>query len=148
MIEYAIQIANGLAAAHDRSIIHRDLKPDNIFITSDGTVKILDFGLAKLRQSEDHDPAGGDLPTLTIDTHPGTVLGTAGYMSPEQVRSLPTDHRSDLFSMGAVLYEMLAGSRPFHEQSAAETMAAIAREDPPRLSQSRHRGAGRHSKGW
>ncbi len=136
VIEYAIQIAKGLAAAHDRDIIHRDLKPDNIFITSDGTVKILDFGLAKLRQSEDQNSDGGDLPTLTIDTHPGTVVGTAGYMSPEQVRSQPTDHRSDLFSMGAVLYEMLAGTRPFHEQSAAETMAAIAREDPPRLSQS------------
>jgi serine/threonine-protein kinase len=136
VIEFAIQIASGLAAAHDRNIIHRDLKPDNIFITSDGTIKILDFGLAKLKQSEDHDPAGCDLPTLTIDTHPGTVVGTAGYMSPEQVRSQPTDHRSDLFSMGAVLYEMLAGTRPFHEQSAAETMAAIAREDPPRLSQS------------
>ncbi len=136
VIEYAIQIADGLAAAHERSVIHRDLKPDNIFITSDGTVKILDFGLAKLRQQESQDPTtGGNLPTLTLDTHPGMVLGTAGYMSPEQVRSQPTDHRSDLFSMGTVLYEMLAGTRAFHEQSAAETMAAIARDDPPRLSQ-------------
>ncbi len=135
VISFGIQIANGLAAAHDKGIVHRDLKPDNIFITSDGTVKILDFGLAKLRQPEGQDSSGPDLQTLTLDTRPGTVMGTAGYMSPEQVRSQPADHRSDIFSIGVVLYEMLAGTRPFHEQSAAETMAAIAREDAPRLSQ-------------
>ena len=136
VVGYAMQIAKGLAAAHDKDIVHRDLKPDNIFITSDGTVKILDFGLAKLGQPEGQDSSAPDLQTLTLNTHPGTVLGTAGYMSPEQVRSQPADHRSDIFSIGVVLYEMLAGTRPFHEQSAAETMAAIAREDPPRLAQS------------
>ncbi|HMG32761.1 MAG TPA: protein kinase, partial [Blastocatellia bacterium] len=134
-IEYSLQIARGLAAAHEKGIVHRDLKPDNIFITKDGRVKILDFGLAKLTE-----PAVGqsktDLPTRRIDTDPGMVLGTVGYMSPEQVRGRPVDHRADIFSFGAILYEMLTGKRAFHGESAAETMSAILREDPPDLSES------------
>src|SRR5499433_63553 len=134
-IDYALQIARGLAAAHEKGIVHRDLKPENIFITKDGRVKILDFGLAKLTE-----PAEGqsktDIPTRRIDTDPGTVMGTVGYMSPEQVCGRPVDHRADIFSFGAILYEMLTGKRAFHRESAAETMSAILREDPPDLSES------------
>ncbi|HKA20618.1 MAG TPA: protein kinase [Blastocatellia bacterium] len=134
-IDYALQIARGLAAAHEKGIVHRDLKPENIFITRDGRVKILDFGLAKLTE-----PAEGqsktDVPTRRIDTDPGTVMGTVGYMSPEQVCGRPVDHRADIFSFGAILYEMLTGKRAFHGESAAETMSAILREDPPDLSES------------
>ncbi len=132
-LDYALQIANGLAAAHEKGIIHRDLKPENLFITKDGRVKILDFGLAKLTQ-----PEGGthtSLPTLTHATEAGAVMGTAGYMSPEQVRGTSVDPRSDLFSFGAIFYEMLSGKRAFHRDTAADTMSAILKEDPPDFSE-------------
>src|SRR5581483_1898283 len=134
-IEYAGQIANGLSAAHEKGIVHRDLKPENVFITSDGRLKILDFGLAKLTSPEQSD--------ATIDrteqrgTAPGMVVGTAGYMSPEQVRGQTVDHRTDIFSFGAVLYEMLAGRRAFRRDSAVETMNAVLKEDPPELEDAR-----------
>jgi Tol biopolymer transport system component len=132
-IDYAVQIARGLAAAHGKGIVHRDLKPENLFVTRDGRVKILDFGLAKLTQPEDSS-AQTNLPTATAGTEPGVVLGTLGYMSPEQVRGRPADARSDIFSFGTILYEMLSGKRAFHGDSAADTMSAILREDPPELS--------------
>ncbi len=132
-IDYALQIAGGLSAAHEKGIVHRDLKPENLFVTRDGRVKILDFGLAKLTHTEE---TGGatNLPTATAGTEPGVVLGTLGYMSPEQVKGRNADARSDIFSFGAILYEMLSGKRAFHGDSAAETMSAILREDPPDLS--------------
>ncbi|HSE32059.1 MAG TPA: protein kinase [Pyrinomonadaceae bacterium] len=132
-IDYALQIARGLAAAHEKGIIHRDLKPDNIFITNDGRLKILDFGLAKLTHL-DGDQAQTDIPTRRIDTDPGVVMGTVGYMSPEQVKGRVVDQCSDIFAFGAILYEMLSGRRAFHGESAAETMSAILKEDPPDLS--------------
>jgi serine/threonine protein kinase/WD40 repeat protein len=131
--DYALQIAHGLAAAHEKGIVHRDLKPENLFVTKDGRVKILDFGLAKLTHQEEGSQAT-NLPTATAGTEPGVVLGTLGYMAPEQVRGRPADARSDLFSFGAILYEMLSGRRAFHGDSAADTMSAILREDPPDLS--------------
>ncbi|MEO8350004.1 MAG: protein kinase [Acidobacteriota bacterium] len=132
-IEYALQIAHGLAAAHEKGIVHRDLKPENVFLTRDGRVKILDFGLAKVREPA---PGGEETRSPTIAaTQPGVVMGTAGYMSPEQVRGRAIDHRSDIFSFGAILYEMLSGRRAFQADSAAETMTAIVREEPPELSQ-------------
>src|ERR1700674_6056038 len=129
-IDYAIQIARGLAAAHEMGIVHRDLKPENLFITKDGRVKILDFGLAKLTS-----PQSGEThsPTAVAATEPGSVMGTVGYMSPEQVRGRPADHRSDIFSFGSILYEMLTGRRAVRGRSAAEKMAAIAQSAPPEL---------------
>ena len=129
-LDYAIQIARGLAAAHERGIVHRDLKPDNIYITNDGRVKILDFGLAKLSET----PATDVDATRDLATQAGVVMGTVGYMSPEQVRGKPADARSDIFSFGAVLYEMLAGRRAFRGDSAADLMSAILKEEPPEIS--------------
>ena len=126
-VEYGIQIAHGLTAAHERGIVHRDLKPENLFLTKDGLIKILDFGIAKLGPGEGG--VGSDIETLS-QTGPGTILGTAGYMSPEQVRGLVADHRSDVFSLGAVLFEMLTGNRAFKGASPADTLSAILREDP------------------
>jgi eukaryotic-like serine/threonine-protein kinase len=128
-IEYALQIAQGLAAAHDKGIVHRDLKPENIFITKEGRLKILDFGLAKVQIQAT--TLGGT--TEVSQTTPGAVMGTAGYMSPEQVRGEDLDHRSDIFSFGAVLYEMLSGNRAFKGDTSAEIMSAILRDDPPEL---------------
>ncbi len=130
-IDYAAQIARGLVAAHDKHIVHRDLKPDNVFITRDGHVKILDFGVAKLTRP---DALGGsDADTRTSVTAAGMVVGTGGYMSPEQVRGKPVDHRSDIFSFGAILYEMLTGQRAFKGETLADTITAILKEDPPEL---------------
>jgi len=134
-IDYALQIAKRLAAAHEKGIVHRDIKPDNIFITHDGRVKILDFGLAKLTSATDGNQSQTEVPTRKVNTDPGTVMGTMGYMSPEQLKGQAADHRSDIFSFGAILYEMLSGSRAFRGDSMAETMSAILREDPPDLSE-------------
>lgn len=132
-IDYGRQIASGLAAAHEKGIVHRDLKPENIFVTADGRVKILDFGLAKLIRSEAD--LSGDAPTQQVGTEAGVVMGTAGYMSPEQVRGKATDSRTDIFSFGAVLYEMISGKRAFHGDSAVDTMSAILKEEPPDLAE-------------
>ncbi len=131
-LEYAQQIARGLAAAHEKGIVHRDLKPENVFIKTDGSAKILDFGLAKLAQP-DLLGAGGNLSTLA-QTRPGAIMGTVGYMAPEQVRGEPADHRSDIFAFGAILYEMLSGRRAFAKDTSAETLAAILKEDPSDLT--------------
>ncbi|MGC1435122.1 MAG: serine/threonine-protein kinase [Terriglobales bacterium] len=131
-VDYGIQIAQGLAAAYDKGIVHRDLKPENVFVTRDERVKILDFGLAKLARSEASSDDGATMEALP--TSIGTVLGTVGYMSPEQVRGAPADARSDIFALGAILYEMLFGQRAFRRDTSAETMTAILKEDPPELS--------------
>ena len=132
-IDYAHQIAEGLTAAHERGIVHRDLKPENIFISGDDRAKILDFGLAKLTDRGVTGTSQTELATIPLNpqTEAGVIVGTVGYMSPEQVRGDQVDHRSDIFSFGAVLYEMLSGSRAFHRDTAVETLNAILKEDPP-----------------
>src|SRR5262245_16969377 len=133
-LDYAIQLAKGLAAAHEKGIVHRDLKPENVFLTKDGRVKILDFGLAKLKTERD----GGsqtNVGTVSGGTEPGVVLGTMGYMSPEQVRGKAADKRSDIFSFGTILYEMLSGQRAFRGDTAADTITSILTKEPPDLSQ-------------
>ncbi len=128
-VDYARQMACGLAAAHAKGITHRDIKPANVYITKDGRVKILDFGIAKLTSPKSAESLA-TLPATITDTSAGTVMGTAAYMSPEQARGQPVDHRSDIFSFGCVLYEMLAGTQPFHGDTAADLMSAILREEP------------------
>jgi TolB-like protein/tetratricopeptide (TPR) repeat protein len=134
-VDWALQITKGLSAAHGKGVVHRDLKPENVFVTKDGHVKILDFGLAK-RVDEAKPDEQTSAPTGTGHTAPGTVMGTVGYMSPEQVRGLPVDHRSDIFSFGAILYELLSGRKAFKRDTASDTMASILRDEPPELAQS------------
>ena len=133
VIDYGVQIARGLAAAHEKGVVHRDLKPENLFITKDGRAKILDFGLAKLTQPQE--ALNGTSAATTEITEPGVVMGTVGYMSPEQVSGKPADRRADIFALGAILYEALTGKRAFQRPTAPETMSAILNEDPPTASQ-------------
>lgn len=126
-LDYCLQIAQGLIAAHDRRIVHRDLKPENLFVTNDGRIKILDFGVAKLQPTDD---SGRSVEELTTVTKAGSVVGTVAYMSPEQLRGKTIDHRSDIFSVGAILYEMLTGSRAFHGETEVDTITAVLREEP------------------
>ncbi len=132
-IDYALQIAKGLSAAHGKGVVHRDLKPENVFVSTDGHVKILDFGLAKRVDAAAEQTSA---PTGSGHTRPGTVMGTMGYMSPEQLRGLSVDHRSDIFSFGAILYELLSGQKAFKRDTASDTIAAILKEEPPELTQS------------
>jgi eukaryotic-like serine/threonine-protein kinase len=132
-IDYAVQIAKGLAAAHDKGIVHRDLKPENLFICRDGRVKILDFGLAKLAAKSAPELDGATM--TSSHTAAGIVMGTASYMAPEQVRGEPVDARTDMFSFGAILFEMLTGRRAFHRDTAAEAMTAILKEDVPEFAE-------------
>lgn len=133
VVDYGVQITRGLTAAHEKGIVHRDLKPENLFLTKDGRIKILDFGLAKLTQGQP--AADSDAPTLTERTEPGIVMGTVGYMAPEQVSGRKADHRADIFAFGAILYEMLTGKRAFRKATSPETMSSILNEEPQRISQ-------------
>ncbi|HKP73266.1 MAG TPA: serine/threonine-protein kinase, partial [Pyrinomonadaceae bacterium] len=132
-VDYALQIVRGLAAVHDKGIIHRDLKPENIFVTTNGRVKILDFGLAKLADAFFQSEAQTNVQTRKFNTEPGMIVGTLGYMSPEQLRGDAVDHRTDIFSFGAIVYEMLSGKFAFQRDSQAETIGAILKEDPPEV---------------
>jgi eukaryotic-like serine/threonine-protein kinase len=127
-IDYALQMAHGLIAAHERRIVHRDLKPENLFLTNDERIKILDFGVAKLQLSAQENRSAESLTTVTKN---GAVVGTYAYMSPEQLRGKPVDHRSDIFSFGAILYEMLTGHRAFRGETEVDTMTAVLKEEPP-----------------
>src|SRR3984957_9599921 len=131
-IDYSLQIVQGLIAAHDRRITHRDLKPENLFVTADGRIKIRDFGVAKLQST----PEESERPVeyLTTVTRSGAVIGTVAYMSPEQLRGKGVDHRSDIFSVGAILYEMLTGRRAFRGETEVDTITAVLREDPPEIN--------------
>ena len=133
---YAVQIAHGLAAAHEKGIVHRDLKPENLFVTSDGRVKILDFGLAKLTEPLRENAGVSNLVTTPGSTSPGMIVGTVGYMAPEQIQGLQVDPRTDLFALGCVLYEMLSGARAFSGRTAVDTMSAILNDDPADLTAS------------
>src|SRR5579863_2965608 len=130
VIDYGVQIARGLGAAHEKGIVHRDLKPDNLFVTKDGRVKILDFGLAKLMQ-----PKQSIASVAATITLPGMALGTVGYMAPEQVRGLNTDQRADIFALGAILYELVTGQQSFQRPTSADTMSAILNEELPAIGQ-------------
>jgi len=134
-VDYASQIAQGLIAAHEKRIVHRDLKPENLFLTKDGRIKILDFGIAKLMNSDFASEPGEEvsLASMTTQTKSGLVLGTLAYMSPEQLRGRAVDHRSDVFSFGAILYEMLTGKRAFAGETQVDTITAILKEDPPEM---------------
>jgi eukaryotic-like serine/threonine-protein kinase len=132
-VDYALQIAQGLSVAHEKGIVHRDLKPENLFVTKDGRVKILDFGLAKLKPSRQAD-GDSEVATMKLITEPGVVMGTASYMSPEQIRGLEVDHRSDIFAFGLIFYEMLAGKPAFTGNSIADLMSAVLKEEPEELS--------------
>jgi len=135
-VDYGIQTAHGLGAAHKKGIVHRDLKPENLFLVKDGRVKILDFGVAKILQSDDDDAPIADSAHLpTVDTKPGVVLGTWGYMSPEQVRGQHVDQRSDIFALGAILHEMVTGKRTFGRETSADTISAILHHEPAAISQ-------------
>ena len=142
VIDYAIQMCRGLTAAHDLGIVHRDLKPENLFITRDGRLKILDFGLAKLTESRLD--AATAAATGTVATMPNAIIGTVGYMSPEQVAGRTADFRSDLFSIGAVLYELCSGHRAFRGNGAIETLTAILKEEPDAVPDSDVLSAGLH----
>jgi len=130
VVDYALQTVRGLSAAHEKGIIHRDIKPENLFVQNDGQLKILDFGLAKLIEDEDEEEVSDDSPTVRVKTDTGTVIGTVGYMSPEQLRGKTVDQRTDIFSFGVVLYEMLYREKAFRRGSPADTIAAVLREDP------------------
>jgi serine/threonine protein kinase/WD40 repeat protein len=131
-LDYALQIAQGLIAAHDRRIVHRDLKPENLFVTSDGRVKILDFGVAKLQSTPEE--SGRSVEEMTTVTKSGAVVGTVAYMSPEQLRAKAVDHRSDIFSVGAILYEMLTGRRAFRGETEVDTITAVLLQSPPEIN--------------
>src|SRR5262249_12652680 len=137
-LDIAAQIAAALAAAHEVGIVHRDIKPENMMLRRDGIVKVLDFGLAKLKPQQ-IGATDSQAPTQKKITDPGTVMGTVGYMSPEQVRGQDVDQRSDIFSFGVILYEMLSGRRTFNGESAVEVMNAILKEEPPELGETNTR---------